>query len=149
VLSTMRTAIFLALTFTGSGLFSIDGAAASVVPIPPNPPSVPAAPASPGFQDSITPAAFPASRYAQLREKSPFAVATVPELPKAPERTFADGWKINSAIRFSENGRTIDVVSIKTADNQTVSLETDKQTKDGVSLVKVEWSSVLGKSVAW
>ncbi len=141
----MRAAIFLALTFSTPALRAADAPSPAAAPIPPAPTAV----AAPAPTSSILPTPFPASRYAQLREKSPFALATAPEIAKPPERTFAEGWKIKGITQLPGGLKTTDMVCIKTAENQSITLETDKETSDGVSLVRVEYSPDMGKSIAW
>jgi len=104
--------------------------------------------AAPASTPSVLPEVYPQSRYAQLREKCPFALATPDDTPKPPEKTFADGWKIKGIARIPEGGKMIDLVTVRSGDaRETYTLETGKD-KDGITLVSVEWSPELGKSKA-
>jgi hypothetical protein len=94
-------------------------------------------------QEAI-PQAFPKDRYDQLREHSPFSLATVPAPAAAPGPSFADNWFVSGIARIGDD----DFVTIKSRDlSKQFSLfanETDRET--GVSVASVNWSDTVGKS---
>jgi hypothetical protein len=103
-----------------------------------------------GAAQPVLPEAYPAERYEQLIENSPFAVGTVQEPAAAPD---APGFAANlyvmgvAQLRDSE-GKERDFVTIKSrADQSTFSLSTGAApNRDGLELGAVEWSPRVGKS---
>jgi len=90
------------------------------------------------------PQSFPKGRYDQLREHSPFSLATVQAPVVAPGPGFADNWFVSGIARLGDD----DFVTIKSRDLakqfSLFSNETDRET--GVSVASVNWSDTVGKS---
>jgi hypothetical protein len=103
-----------------------------------------------GAAQPVLPEAYPAERYEQLIEHSPFAVGTVQEPAAAPD---APGFAANlyvegvAQLGYSE-GKERDFVAIKSrADQSTFWLSTGAApNRDGIELGAVEWSQGVGKS---
>jgi hypothetical protein len=96
------------------------------------------------WAEDPVPQALPKGRYDQLREHSPFSLATVVAPPAGPQNSFADNWYVSGLARVGDD----DFVTIKSRDLSTqFSLfghETDAKT--GVTLASVNWSDAIGKS---
>jgi hypothetical protein len=95
--------------------------------------------------ESAIPAAWPASRYEKMVEKSPFALATPVAPPSAPQASFAAHWYVTGVGRLGDQ----DFVTIKSHDASTqfslLGRETNQE-NGGVSLASVDWSDKLGKT---
>lgn len=95
------------------------------------------------------PDAFPAERYAKMREKSPFALATPAAAPAAPK---ADSFTKNlflggHVILGTENGVDVPWVSIKTTDGrENFTLRGNEPNEEGISIASLERSPIAGKS---
>jgi len=90
------------------------------------------------------PNAPPAARYAGMKEKCPFAVATAPAAPEAPKASFAANWYVSGIGRLGGE----DFVSIKARDlsAQFSLYGSEADAKTGVALVSIKWEEAVGKS---
>jgi hypothetical protein len=89
------------------------------------------------------PTSPPISRYAQMLDKSPFALAT----PLAPPEPTTQPWAASLYVAGVAKIGDKDLVTIRSRnDQQTIySLMTGEE-KDGVSIVSVQWADQVGKS---
>ncbi len=94
--------------------------------------------------ESFLPAAFPASRYDSIVEKSPFSLATPPAPPPQEQvKGFAADYYLTGLGLLDDKT----FVSIKSRDLSTnFTLFGNEPNLDGVALVSVDWSPVRGKS---
>src|SRR5258708_6052244 len=97
-----------------------------------------------GSADAPVPVAFPPERYAAMRAKCPFSVASVAAPAPAPQASFAANWFVSGIARIGD----VDFVTIKARDLSTqFSLYgTEPNLEHGVALASVEWADALGKS---
>jgi hypothetical protein len=98
--------------------------------------------------NGVLPAAFPADRYREMLEHSPFAVATPAAVPVETAPGFATNLYVMgiAKMRYAD-GRESEYVTIKSrSDNTTFSLSGSEPNKEGIALVGVEWVDGLGKS---
>lgn len=95
--------------------------------------------------EDVTPQAAPAGRYAAMRNRCPFAIATPVSTPAPPQPSFAANWYVGGIARVGE----VDFVSIKAKDlsSQFSFFGKEPDVKSGVSLVGIEWVEGIGKSV--
>ena len=95
-------------------------------------------------QASDMPAVVPMERYQSLLDKSPFAPATVPVAPVAPEAvpSFAQDLYVTGVATI--NGA--DFVTITSRDLSRHIALVPGDVLDGMSLASVEWSQEVGKS---
>lgn len=94
-----------------------------------------------GAASSDLPAAWPEARYEPMIKTSPFALAT-PVVPVA-----APGFASNLYLTGLAKVGDRDFVTIAYRDQQSrFSLYAGEESTDGVTLVSVEWSDVIGKS---
>ena len=90
------------------------------------------------------PAPLPASRYAEMSEKSPFALATPAEPTAAPQGSFAANWFVSGIARYGDSN----FVTIKSRD-QTVQFTLfghEAHPDHHVSVASVNWSDAIGQS---
>ncbi len=94
------------------------------------------------------PESFPAERYKELIEDSPFSLATPVAAVVEDAPGFASSLYVVGVMKMRDGeGREVDYVSIKSrTDNTTFSLSGSAANKDGISLVGVEWNEKVGKS---
>jgi hypothetical protein len=91
--------------------------------------------------------AFPKDRYATLRSRSPFGLATAPSVVVAPQSSFATNWYVSGIARIGND----DFVTIKSRD-QAVQFSLfgrepeEPSDPNSVALVSVTWSDAVGKS---
>ena len=98
--------------------------------------------------DSNLPKPFPASRYAALLEKSPFAVATAVPEAAPPAENFATNFVITGlAKNKGADGKELHTVFVRSRDLSTrLVLTGDKPSDEGISVVSVEEAAVAAKS---
>lgn len=90
----------------------------------------------------LIPAPLPAERYAAMKERSPFALATA-VAPAAPTQgSFAANWFVSGIGRLGDS----DFVAIKSRDLSTQFTLCGREPLNGVSVASVTWSEVIGKS---
>lgn len=94
--------------------------------------------------DLASPAQLPASRYAAMREKSPFALATRDEPAAAAQGTFASNWFVSGIGRFGDD----DFVTIQSRDKtaQFTLFGREAHPEYHVSVASVNWSDTIGQS---
>jgi hypothetical protein len=94
--------------------------------------------------DVAGPAQLPASRYAAMSGKSPFALATPPEPTSAASGTFASNWFVSGIGRYGDNA----FVTIKSRDLsvQFTLFGPEAHPEYHVSLASVNWSDTIGQS---
>ena len=95
-----------------------------------------------GRADDVVPSHFTFDRYARMLDHSPFAVATVVELPEAmPD--FAKDLYVANAARSSEG----DMATIMSSSDQKFKKYlTTKEPVDGYSIASIEWSQKAGET---
>lgn len=101
--------------------------------------------AGPAFgAESAVPAPLPASRYAAMSAKSPFALATAAAPVAEPQASFAANWYIAGIGRVGDS----DFVSIKSRDAsvQFSLFGREPHPQTGVAVASVNWSETIGKS---
>ena len=93
--------------------------------------------------DFSEPAALPADRYAAMREKSPFALATA-SVPIASTGSFAANWYLGAIGRLGDT----DFVTIKSRDLsvQFTLFGHEPNPEHRVSISSVNWSDTVGES---
>lgn len=95
------------------------------------------------------PASFPASRYADLLEKSPFAIATAAPETVAPVENFASNWFLSSFSKSrSKDGAEVYTVFVKSRDLSTRLMLVGEKPEEGVTLVAVEEAPNRAETVA-
>ena len=101
-----------------------------------------------GTAGSNIPKPFPASRYAALLEKSPFAVATAVPEAAPPAENFATNFVITGlAKNKGADGKEVHTVFVRSRDLSTrLVLTGDKPSDEGISVVSVEEAAVAAKS---
>ncbi len=101
-----------------------------------------------GTTGSNLPKPFPASRYAALLEKSPFAVATAVPEAAPPAENFATNFVITGlAKNKGADGKEVHTVFVRSRDLSTrLVLTGDKPSDEGISVVSVEEAAVAAKS---
>jgi hypothetical protein len=94
--------------------------------------------------ESPIPHSRPASRYAAMKQQSPFALATPVEPTAPPQASFAANWFVSGIARLGD----VDYVTIKARDlSSEFSLYGhDANSQNGVALASIEWSDKIGKS---
>lgn len=90
-------------------------------------------------ESDAIPKAFGEDRYATIKKKSPFALATPVVAAQAP---FVQGMFVTGLGKIGEDI----VVTITNADKKSFTLETGKESPEGISIVGVEWSDEPGKT---
>ncbi|HEY3898256.1 MAG TPA: hypothetical protein VGM54_06570 [Chthoniobacter sp.] len=89
------------------------------------------------------PTARSKDRYAQLRQHSPFTLAAPTATPSPDKASFAVNWYVSGIGRLG--GQYF--VTIKSRDLSTqFSLYGEEASKEGVTLVGIDWSESVGKS---
>jgi hypothetical protein len=96
----------------------------------------------PGDDPSPIPVAWPASRYQNLRDRCPFALATAVETSAEPQASFAANWFVSGIGRLDGQ----DFVIIKSRDLSKQFSLYGHEANDGVILSSIEWSEKVGKS---
>jgi peptidoglycan hydrolase-like protein with peptidoglycan-binding domain len=98
----------------------------------------------------VVPKSFPAERYREMLEQSPFALATPAAANAEPEPNFAMNLFVKAIAKLRyPDGRQSEYVTIQSrADNTTFSLEGNQPNKDGISLVGVEWQDGFKSKVS-
>jgi hypothetical protein len=91
--------------------------------------------------EEAVPTAPSPDRYSRLSQHCPFAVASA-VAPAMTTGSFAANWFISGIGRMGD----VDFVSIKARDLSTQFSLFGQEPKDGVVLVEVNWSNVVGKS---
>lgn len=88
------------------------------------------------------PAPFPAERYAGMKAKTPFVLAT-PKVAQEDTPSFAKNLFVSGLAKLGDDV----LVTITAQDNkQSFTLKTGETTSDGIAIVSVDWSDELGKS---
>jgi len=96
----------------------------------------------PSLAEDTLPSALPKDRYASLRARSPFALATVAVATPAPQASFAANWYVSGVARLGDDY----FVTIKGRDLSTEFTLFASEAVDGVTLASVNWSDQVGKS---
>ena len=98
----------------------------------------------------IVPRPYPAERYREMLEQSPFALATPVAATAEPEPNFAMNLYVKGIAKFRyADGRETNFVSITSrSDNATFVLEGSTPNKDGIALEGVEWVEGLKSRVS-
>jgi hypothetical protein len=94
--------------------------------------------------DVAAPAQLPAGRYAAMREKSPFVLATRDEPTTAAQGTFASNWYVDGMGRLGDDA----FVTIKSRDKtvQFTLFGHEAHPEHHVSVASVNWSDTIGQS---
>ncbi len=99
--------------------------------------------------DVAVPEPYPADRYASMREKSPFALATPPVAPAAaPEAVFTANL-ILGGLELTEDssGKEVYGVALRHKNGQDrFNLVGDEPNADGISIASVDRSPITGKT---
>jgi len=96
-------------------------------------------------QPQPLPTPFPAARYEQMTQKSPFAVATSTAPPAAATPDFASQLYVDGVAHFGQT----DYVAIKSRDASkpvAMFVAVGASTVDGMHVDAIRWSDQLGKS---
>jgi len=96
----------------------------------------------PSLAEDTLPSALPKDRYAALRARSPFALATVAVATPAPQASFAANWYVSGVARLGDDY----FVTIKGRDLSAEFTLFANEAVDGVTLASVNWSDQVGKS---
>jgi hypothetical protein len=94
-----------------------------------------------GAPGGIVPEAFPADRYAAMKEKSPFALATPVAVAETP--SFAQGMFVSGLAKLSDDQV---MVTVTDKDKRSFTLVSGAESSDGMSIVSVDWSDEIGKT---